>query len=51
MNGIGNIFVKMESTFTLVDSRGPQLDQGALVRLLGELTWVPTAFIDGRYVQ
>ncbi len=51
VNGEGNMFVTMESTFTIADSRGPQLDQGALVRLLGEMTWLPTAFLDGRYVQ
>jgi hypothetical protein len=50
-NGIGNMFVTMESTFTIADSRGPQLDEGALMCLLGELTWLPTAFLDGRYVQ
>jgi hypothetical protein len=51
VNGVGNMFVTMESTFTLADSRGPQLDQGALMRLLGEMTWLPTAFLDGRYVR
>ena len=51
VNGIGNMFVTMESTFTIVDSRGPQLDQGALMRLLGEMTWLPTGFFDGRYVR
>lgn len=51
VNGIGNMFVTIESTFTIADSRGPQLDQGALMRLLGEMTWLPTAFLDGRYVQ
>jgi hypothetical protein len=51
VNGIGDMFVTMESTFTIADSRGPQLDQGALIRLLGEMAWLPTAFLDGRYVQ
>lgn len=51
VNGIGNMFVTAESTLTLADSRGPQLDQGALMRLLGEMTWFPTAFLDGRYVR
>ena len=29
VDGIGNMFLTMESTFTIADSRGPQLDQGA----------------------
>ena len=51
VNGAGNMLVRAESTFTLVDRRGPQLDQGGLLRLLGEMTWLPTAFLDGRYVR
>jgi hypothetical protein len=50
IDGVGNMFVAAESTFTLADSRGPQLDQAALLRLLGEMTWFPTAFLDDRYV-
>jgi hypothetical protein len=29
----------------------PQVDQGALLRLLGEMMWFPTAFADSRYVS
>jgi len=50
VNGAGNMLVTIESTVTLADSRGAELDQGALMRLLGELVWFPTAFLDGRYV-
>lgn len=32
-------------------ARGPGLDQGALLRLLGELAWMPTAFLDARHVR
>ena len=42
--GEGQMLVRAESTFTLADSRGPELDQGALLRLLGEMVWFPTAF-------
>ena len=49
--GAGNMLVSAESTFTLADSTGPQLDQGALLRLLGEMTWFPTALLDERYVR
>ena len=48
--GEGNMLVRLESTFTLADARGPELDQGALLRLLGETTWFPTAFLDDRYI-
>jgi len=51
VDGIGNMFVRIESTITIADSRGPQLDQGALLRLLGEMTWMPTAFLDRRYIR
>lgn len=48
--GEGQMLVRAESTFTLADSRGPELDQGALLRLLGEMAWFPTVFLDERYV-
>jgi Family of unknown function (DUF6544) len=51
VQGVGNMLVKAESTVTLADSRGAQLDQGALLRLLGEMPWFPTAFLDDRYVR
>ena len=45
------MLVRVESTVTVANSSGPQLDQGALLRLLGEMTWMPTALIDRRYVR
>jgi hypothetical protein len=51
IDGEGRMQVAAESTITLADSRGPELDQGALVRLLGEMVWFPTAFADARYVR
>lgn len=51
VGGVGSMFVTAESTFTLADSAGPQLDQGALLRLLGEMAFFPTAFADERYVR
>jgi hypothetical protein len=49
--GAGNMLVSAESTITLADSKGPPLDQGALLRLLGEMTWFPTALGDEQYVR
>lgn len=51
VEGAGSMLVVLESTITLADSRGPELDQGALLRLLGEMAWFPTTFLDGRYVR
>jgi hypothetical protein len=50
VGGTGNMLVRAESTFTLADARGPELDQGALLRLLGEMVWFPASFLDERYV-
>ena len=46
--GHGNMLVMMESTLTLADRRGPAIDQGALLRWLAELVWLPTAFRNPR---
>lgn len=51
VNGVGEMFVRAASTVTLAKSTGPELDQGALLRLLGEMAWFPTAFLDERYVR
>jgi hypothetical protein len=48
VGGLGDMLVLVESTFTLAASRGPQLDQGALLRLLGEMVWSPTSLLDER---
>jgi hypothetical protein len=50
VDGVGNMLVRVQSSFTVVDAKGPELDEGAMMRLLGELTWFPTAFVDDRYV-
>ena len=49
--GAGSMLVMAESTVTLADAAGPELDQGALLRLLGELTWMPAAYLDDRYIR
>lgn len=51
VDGVGNMLVRVESTVTIANSSGAQLDQSALLRLLGEMTWMPTAFLDPRYVR
>jgi hypothetical protein len=48
--GEGNMLVRAASTITIADARGPELDQSALLRLLGELAWLPTVLADPRHV-
>lgn len=48
--GAGRMFVSLESTFTLFDRSGTEIDQGALLRLLSDMVLFPSAFLDGRYV-
>lgn len=50
VGGIGSKLISAESSLTLADSAGPEMDQGALLRLLGEMPWFPTALLDDRYV-
>ena len=49
-SGEGHMLVQVAATWTLGDVRGPEMDQGALLRLLAEMVWFPTAFLDGRHV-
>ncbi len=37
VRGEGNMLVRVASTFTLADSRGPEMDEGALMRLLASI--------------
>ncbi|MDP9003082.1 MAG: hypothetical protein M3O46_23575 [Myxococcota bacterium] len=49
--GEGRMRVMIESLIPMVDQRGPEVDQGAALRLLAEMPWSPTAFFDTRYVR
>lgn len=51
IGGAGGMLVKAESSWTIADVHGPEVDQGALIRLLGEMVWFPTALADERYVS
>jgi uncharacterized protein DUF6544 len=46
----GNMLIRLESTYTLDDARGPDMDEGSLLRLLVEMAWFPTSLLDQRYV-
>jgi hypothetical protein len=49
--GQGSMRVLVDDTLTLVDARGPELDQGSALRLLAEMPWYPTALFDARFVS
>jgi hypothetical protein len=43
--GKGNMLIKAGSLFTVVYSRGEEMDQGSMMRYLSEMIWFPTAFL------
>lgn len=45
MEGRGNILVKALSLFTVADSGGEKMDQGAMMRYLNEMMWFPSALL------
>ncbi len=48
--GKGSMRVVVDGLVPVVDASGPALDQGALLRLLAEMAWYPTAYFDARWV-
>jgi len=44
INGEGHMYVRIANLYTVADSKGDEIDQGELVRLLSELAWIPSAF-------
>ena len=49
-NGAGSMRVFLDATVPIADARGPELDQGAALRLLAEMVWYPSVLFDARYV-
>ncbi len=45
MNGMGSMKVKLLSVFSVVHEESSVIDQGALVRYLGEMVWFPYGFL------
>jgi len=41
--GRGHMLIKLFSLIPVVDAKGKEIDQGALLRYLGEIVWVPSA--------
>jgi hypothetical protein len=48
--GEGSMRVLLDDTVTIADARGPEVDQGAALRLLAEMAWYPTSLFDTRSV-
>jgi len=42
-DGHGHILIKLASVIPVADGAGPEVDQGALLRYLGEIVWFPSA--------
>ena len=45
-NGKGNMLVKLASTFSIADAKGKEIDKSAFGRCFGELSLLPTAFLN-----
>lgn len=45
-DGTGRMLGTVAGTFPVVDASGPELDQGTLMRFLGEAAWYPTVFLE-----
>ena len=43
--GRGGLEAKLLSVFKVADAKGPEVDQGELLRYLGEMAWFPTAWL------
>jgi hypothetical protein len=41
--GQGRMLIKVASLFPVADGTGPEIDQGAMLRYLGEIVWFPSA--------
>ncbi len=43
--GNGYMLIRIASLFTVVDAKGEEVDQAAMMRYLSEMIWFPTAFL------
>lgn len=44
-HGRGHMFGKVAGLFNIFDARGPEIDQGTMLRYLNETTWFPIALL------
>lgn len=50
VDGRGNMLIKLLSLFPIADAKGPETDQGAMLRNLAEICWFPSAALSD-YIQ
>ena len=50
VEGRGNMLIKLLALVPIADAQGPETDQGALLRNLGEICWMPSAALRN-YIQ
>lgn len=50
-NDKGSLKVTLFSLLNIVDAKGPEYDQGELLRWLGECMWFPAALLPGEYIS
>jgi hypothetical protein len=48
LSGKGRMLIKFNSTLTIADATGAEMDQGAALRWLAEAIWFPVGFAGGR---
>lgn len=41
-NGQGEMLIKLNRIFPIVNAKGPKIDEGSLQRYLGEMVWIPS---------
>lgn len=46
VSGRGHMRIDAAGLWPIVDARGPEIDQGTLLRFLGELVWFPSAALE-----
>ncbi len=49
-DGRGSSMARLDATISVGNASGPGIDQGGMLRLLGEMVWFPTSFLDDRFV-
>ncbi len=47
LDGHGRMLIKLMSLFKIADSAGKEIDQGTLLRYMGESVWTPAALMSG----
>lgn len=50
VDGRGNMLIKLLALFPIADAKGPETDQGAMLRNLAEVCWFPSAALSD-YIQ